>query len=356
MTPDQHVRSVFVLARRFFHWWGAELAACLPLRLRLDAPMRRSRVLFLGPREFVLGHERGDGGIAIERRVPLSAASGRAASEAHAPVRLRLAAERALRLEIPLPAAALENLDQAIAFQLDRYTPFSPDQVYLARAVGERMTGSDAVPVSVTLVERSVVASAIAHAERSGFTVGSVEVAREAGSGMAADLLQVPELRARSLGQFALTAAAAALLVALASAAAILPFAREAASAAALRQELAAARTKADAVLRLEKSIETRKAEASFLIDRKRARVSAIEILAELTRLAPDDTWVTSATFSGTEVEISGLSGSASDLLGRIDTSPMFHKAEFRSPVTPDPKTGKEHFAIAAQVAHGSAP
>jgi general secretion pathway protein L len=170
------------------------------------------------------------------------------------------------------------------------------------------------------------------------------------------DTLAIPELRGRSLGQFAVNAAAAALLLALAAAAVGLPFAREEDRAASLRQLLAPVRDKAEAAQRVEKEIAAQKQEANFLVDRKRNGVSALAILAELTQLAPDDTWLSSAQFSGQQVQIAGVASSASGLIGRIEKSDIFHNAEFRSPVTPDQATGREHFVISAQVTRGSAP
>ncbi|HXQ52418.1 MAG TPA: PilN domain-containing protein [Stellaceae bacterium] len=361
MTPDRLVRSALLVTQRFFHWWGAELAACIPARLRIETPWARDDlILQLGPREAVLGHDRGDGRFELEERLALPAGPGRIARDRGASVRLRLAADAALRLTIQLPQAALENLDEAVAFQLDRYTPFLPEQVYIACEAGERAAGSDTVAVAATVVERQAVADAVAQAQRLGFTVASVEVgrgeARPSPRDKAADMLPVPELRARSLGQLALAAAAIVLLVALSAAAIVLPFDREEARADALRQQLAAARGKAEAAQRLEKEIEAQKLEANFLVDRKRGRISALDVLAELTRLAPDDTWLTSAQYSGTQVQIAGLSSSSSGLIGRFEKSDILHKAEFRSPVTPDQTTGREHFAISALVGRGSAP
>ena len=313
-------------------------------------------VPLLGAREAVLGHDRSDGRFEAVERLPLAGGAAPGLRDRQAPVRLRLAADAALRLVIPLPAAALENLDEAVAFQLDRYTPFLPEQVYIACAAGERAAGTDIVPVAATLVERRIAEEAVAAAQRLGFTVAALEVGRGDARDRTADTLAVPELRGRSLRQLALTAAAAIVLVALGAAAIGLPFMREEARADAVRQQLAALRGKAEEAQRVEKEIDAQKQEASFLIDRKRDGASALEILAELTRLAPDDTWLSSAQFSGTQVQIAGLSSSASGLIGRIEKSEIFHKAEFRSPVTPDPATGREHFVISAQVARAGAP
>jgi general secretion pathway protein L len=354
MTIDHLVRSLLALVERFFHWWGAELAACVPARLRLDHPWaRKDLVLLLGPREAVLGHDRSDGTFEVVERLALA---GRAAARSLTPVRLRLAADQALRMAIPLPQAALENLDEAVLFQLDRYTPFLPEQVYLGCAAGERPAGSDPVQVAATIVERRIAEDAVETAQRLGFTVSAIEIARGDPRERSVDTLAVPELRGRSWRQLAVTAAAWALLLALGAAAAGLPFAREDERAAALRQQLAAVRIKAEAAQRVEKDIATQKQEANFLVDRKRDRSSALAILDALTRLAPDDTYLASATFTGTEVQIAGLSSSASGLLGRIEQSELFRKAEFRSPVTPDPQSGREHFVISAQVAHGDTP
>lgn len=354
MTIDHLLRSLLGLAQRFFHWWGAELAACVPARLRLDHRWaRKDLVLLLGPREASLGHDRGDMTFEVVERLPLT---GRAPARDLTQVRLRLAADNALRLAVPLPQAALENLDEALLFQLDRYTPFLPEQVYLGCSAGERPAGADPVQVAATIVERRVAEDAVEAAQRLGFIVTSVEIARADTRERAADTIAVPGLRGRSLGQFALTAAAWALLVALGAAAVGLPFVRENARADALRQQITAVRLKAEAAQRVAQEIETAKHEANFLADRKRTHPSALAILDELTRLAPDDTYLSSAQFTGTEVQIAGVSNSASGLIGRIEQSQLLRKAEFRSPVTPDQASGREHFMISAQVAGGSAP
>ncbi|WP_157199165.1 hypothetical protein [Methylomonas koyamae] len=48
---------------------------------------------------------------------------------------LRLNPGQALQKRLFLPAAAQENLQQVVGFELDRYTPFSADQVYYAAIV-----------------------------------------------------------------------------------------------------------------------------------------------------------------------------------------------------------------------------
>jgi general secretion pathway protein L len=91
-------------------------------------------------------------------------------------------------------------------------------------------------------------------------------------------------------------------------------------------------------------------------VDRKHTAPMALQLLAELTRIAPDDTWLSSAQYSGKDLQITGLTHSASALLGRFEPSTILKNAQFRSPVTPDPASGDEHFVISVSVAGAGPP
>jgi general secretion pathway protein L len=354
MTLDQLVRSLLALVQRFLAWWGGELASLVPARLRIDPSWARDDlVLFMGEREAILGRDRADGRFEPVERLPFGSGPVRSAARTHS-VRLRLPITSALRIEVPLPAAALENLAEAVAFQLDRYTPFLPEQVYLSCTAGERQ--GERVAVTAIVVERRAVDDAVREAQHLGFAIARVEVAGGPGRERAADPLPVPGFRARSWGQVALTSACAALVLALGVTAIALPFAREEARADALQQRMAAVRTEAEAAQKLQKANEAAMQEANFLTDRKREHASAIEILLELTHLTPDDTYLSSATLTGDQLQIIGISPSASGLIGRFENSQLFHKAEFQSPVTADQATGREHFVISVQIGNGSKP
>ncbi len=65
-----------------------------------------------------------------------------------------------------------------------------------------------------------------------------------------------------------------------------------------------------------------------------RSRTSAdLEALLALTRLLPDDTWVTQLDLSRTEISLAGEAARAGDLIGIIDASPLFEKTEFAMPL-----------------------
>ncbi len=61
---------------------------------------------------------------------------------------------------------------------------------------------------------------------------------------------------------------------------------------------------------------------------------SKVEILRELAQLLPNTVWIWNLKYNGKEIEISGFSDSASDLIPLLDRSPLFERVEFLAPIT----------------------
>jgi general secretion pathway protein L len=82
--------------------------------------------------------------------------------------------------------------------------------------------------------------------------------------------------------------------------------------------------------------------------------VPLASILDELTRLVPDDSWISDLAIEGTEVSFSGISPSAAGLISTLDASPLFSGPTFTAPVTKSPDAqGGERFAIAMKLERG---
>jgi len=75
-----------------------------------------------------------------------------------------------------------------------------------------------------------------------------------------------------------------------------------------------------------------------------------VELLRELTAILPDDTWLDRLQVKGDSVQIIGQSSKASALIGIVESSKLFSGAAFTSPVTTDPRTGKERFMLSARI------
>ena len=72
-----------------------------------------------------------------------------------------------------------------------------------------------------------------------------------------------------------------------------------------------------------------------------------LRVLKDLTELIPDNTWLFNLRLSRQNLDISGISKSASDLIPRLEKSGWLTKTEFASPIVTDANK-QEHFKIKA--------
>jgi Tfp pilus assembly protein PilN len=68
-----------------------------------------------------------------------------------------------------------------------------------------------------------------------------------------------------------------------------------------------------------------------------------LEVLQELTNILPFDTYITSYTYRDGVIQINGFSGSASDLIPRLEQSPLLKEVTQRGPISKNPN-GKYQF------------
>lgn len=76
--------------------------------------------------------------------------------------------------------------------------------------------------------------------------------------------------------------------------------------------------------------------------------VSKLRMLEELTRLVPDDSWLTEFNFQGDEkkIRLSGFAVTPAKLIPLLEDSPLFDDVKFSTVITTDRRSGKERFRI----------
>lgn len=74
-----------------------------------------------------------------------------------------------------------------------------------------------------------------------------------------------------------------------------------------------------------------------------------LKILKDLTQLIPENTWLFNLRLSKQNLDISGMSKSASDLIPLLEKSGWLQKTEFASPIVTD-ASKLEHFKIKAEI------
>ncbi len=123
-----------------------------------------------------------------------------------------------------------------------------------------------------------------------------------------------------------------------------------------LEPELQAAAQQASEVRRLREEVELLQAGSRFLIEKKQSSLLVVQVMNEITRILPDDTWINRLEISGAEVQLQGQSTAAAALIPLIESSSILRNARFRSPVTQVARSNAERFHLSADIVPGAVP
>lgn len=339
----------------FMRWWFGELAGLAPRWLRPASNRARSAlVLEMDGGDAVLKAITPRSETELGRAIRHPAAGGtpglngfRDRRYRRWPVIVRLAADLGMRKIVDLPLAARADLDSLLHFELDRLTPFKADDVSYAYRVIDTDQAGGRMTVELEMAPKAVIERALDIAGDHGRSVARVEI-DNAGEREPLDLMPRTAQPERGGGWFGRLLPL--LVLGLAVLAVWIPISRQQSLAERLDREVALVKAEAEQSLALRRELDEGAADAGFLIDAKNERPSITEVLAELTRLIPDQSYIIQLEIKESTIQLHGLADKASDLLALLDRSPLFAAPEFRSSVTRDPRQGKERFQIAVEL------
>jgi general secretion pathway protein L len=351
------------MAGQFLAWWLGELVACVPASLR-NAFNRTQQMLVVrmtaDGAEF--RHGKGDTWRELGRADPSAADPDtvtahvasllRSIKPGAVSVTLLLPRPLILRHLVNLPLAAAENLREVLSFEMDRHTPFKAEQVYFDYRLVDTDTEAKRIGVDLAAVPRSVADPVIAMLAAWNLSPQKVGFAEDddADGGAPFNLLPAAPAETRGTSWQWATRVLLLAVVALLAAAIYLPVAEQSRVLAAVEDSLAQARIEATEADRLKKRLASMVERNRFLIDRKSARLTVTELLHEVTRLLPDDTWIIRARLQGDKLTLSGYSATASALIASLEGSDGLAQVRFSSPVTLDRRVGVERFDLSAVV------
>lgn len=353
--PVEIRQSLQVLSgwmRAFLRWWIGQLLDLLPASMRRLVDLEPERWVLTAAATGIRVVRLGEDGVELALDGPAGAEQGleRPWGEG-AELSLRLPADLALRKPVHLPLAAEENLREVVGFRMDQETPFKADRVYFDYRTRERDPTAKRIAIELIAVPRAVADPYLARLEALGIVPDVLDVEGAEGG---VNLLPPERRRRRESGIRRLDAVLATVGGLLLAAAIAIPLWRDHETLTELQARTAEVKKKADAVKKLEDKFERLTATSRFLIEKKKTSPVTVAVLAELTRLLPDDTWLYQFELNGKEVLIQGEASASSAIIGLIEASPMFGNVTFRSPVTQNRVTGGERFNLAAEVQTGS--
>lgn len=254
--------------------------------------------------------------------------------------------ERQLNKHLTYPLASEKDLRTILGYEMDRQTPFTDKQVYFDYTVTHKDRNRGEIHVHLHLVLKTTLRHLL---DALSFLELKPVAATTDLNGHRAGVNFMPETERRVSDtfdkRFKLTAMLAVILLVVAL---YIPLMRYGTLTEQLEHKVGENRAQAMQVQTLIDKKQAVLARANFLTEQDRYKTPFIEILQELTRCLPDDTWLTQFALNEGEIQVWGEALTAASAIRLIEQSDYFEKAEFRSPVIKSADRQKEQFHIAA--------
>lgn len=343
----------------FLRWWSGELTAMLPAGLR--AWVRR------GPDVLWLGAA---GGNAIVRRARTGATLisippglppeiqrtefARACAGIDPDDRcllLVVPASQVLYRRLVMPAAAAADPRRVVGYELDRQTPFKPEQVYYDVRVSADPAPAGQVALDLYAAPRAEIDPLLERFNAIGAHPDAVDVQTPRGTLASIDLMP-PERRPRRIDRRARANFILGLVCVLLAVLVLSQWlANRRAALAEMQDEVQAMRAKATQSEQLRAQLTGALAASKFLVKRKSETPSALAVLDDLTRRLPATAWLDVLTLDDSGgLDIKGEAAKAAALVDTLGSSRLLQEPKLQGVIQPDPATGKERFEMVARV------
>lgn len=343
--------------RNFLDWWLASLLAIVPERLRLKIFQYPDRLFIeFEDGQITFSYYSGNSKGLVDRKTVNREDELEKAGVVQWLLKTKgdyvenivlISPAHLLIKPLSLPLSSESNLREIVSFEMDRQTPFMPDQVYYDTRVTGRDSEQDKLSLELYVATRSYIDALLAEIRTWSITPAVVSC-RETGGPAGINLLPAEARSVTRSKPDLLTSAALIITIIFFFSALYLPVLHEQRLLSTLENEVSHSRNIARQVQPLIAEKGKILERSRFLSDKKRNKLPVIKVLAELSDILPDDTYLERLTIRGDEIQINGESDSATSIIQLLEKSAYFKNAEPRSPVTKNAATNKERFFISA--------
>lgn len=347
----------------FLRWWAGELIRLLPARLRAFVE-RGPDVLWLSVNSTVLGARRVRTGavlatIAAElppdvQRVTFAKACAGTDPDDRRLV-LVVTAASVLYRRLVMPLAAAGDPRKVVGYELDRQTPFKPDQLYYDVQVSRDPAPAGQVVLDLYAAPRAELDPMLERLAVIGAHPDAIDVQRADGLLAGVDLLP-PERRPQRTDKrrrlnWALAGVCGVLVVVILAQ----WLGNRRAALAHMQDEVAAMRAQAMQSEQLRAQLVAAVAASRFLVRRKAENPPPLRLLDDLTQRLPPTAWLDAMTLDDSGgLDIKGEAAHAAALVDTLGGSKLFAEPRLQGVIQPDPATGKERFELVARVRRGA--
>ena len=347
------------MLNEFASWYIDRMAELLPGMARGQADEGPAEALVADVRTTSFG---ADGGLSLASRIrrhekPLGTFATDAAGLARArqtvgarswpDIVLLLPRGALLERVVTLPLAAEAGLAAVLGYEMDRYTPFTADEVHWTATVIARDREQERLRVRILLIPRTALATAVDVLAQLDLVPTLVESAGLDGARRLLPLRPPDEASRRTARRLLMVASA--LCVVLAAAVTALPFLRQSWAVDEVEARIATLQPSVNQADALRKQLTAQSAGNDVIAAEQLRLGEPLQAISALTQLIPDDTFLNVLTLHERQLGIDGQSASAARLIGLLSADPVIRNAAFAAPVT-RAEDGADMFSLKAEV------
>jgi len=325
----------------FFSWWVARIDELLPTGWTNSAARPRDGVVVdVSKGQDITASIRHRG---IESPTGLGAAARIAGRK---PVMLRPPASFVLVKHHVVPTVPRRDLDHMLFHELSRITPFSADRLFWHWESSVRRGDRTRTETILTMVPKEPLEPAFAELDTAGIKVDFIEV----GPADKPRLLPAAD-RAEPGNRAVLAHRLAWLCGGLAVVALVLPFIIQDYALRSTEASIAELQPAIKQVESLRRGLAASSGAHDILMREAERTGDVLQVLATITRILPDDTYLTDFALRERQMTISGRTASAPRLITGLSADPAIREPAFTAPVTRTEGAAAEVFSIKAEIA-----
>ena len=343
----------------FLHWWGGELAALLPVPIRAWLQRGPDVLRLIIARDALLVKRARTGDVLATIPAEASAETQRAAFKSACAgidpddrrLVLVVAGTSVLQRRLLMPLAAAADPRKVVGYELDRQTPFKPDQLYYDVRVDTAPAPPGQVALDLYAAPRAELDPMLERLAAIGVHPDCVDVQAADGALADVDLLPAGRRPRRPDKRRRLNWMLAAVCVLLVLLVLAQWLGNRRAALAKMQDEVDAMRAQATQSEQLRAQLTAAVAASQFLVKRKAENPPPLAVLDELTRRMPATAWLDAMTLDDSGgLDIKGEADKAAALVDTLGGSKVFGEPKLQGVIQPDPATGKERFELTARV------
>lgn len=346
--------------RDFYLWWTTGLLLYLPASLRqiINSNREYLTVEFRDQTLFLQYSSGNPDNPSEARSVPLDDESEKSSClkwlsdklTHKTRIQLLIPDNKVLHQQLTLPKAAADNLRQVLAFEMDRRTPFTADQVYFDYAISGKDVNHANLQVELYVTPQAYVDQPLETLMTFNLTPHTVNSMEAIKTYPELNLLLVDKRPKQKNNTNQPVLLLSTLAVFLLLAVLYVPVIKQYQYLDTLEQEIDTHRNLAMQAKYLEEQRDKLLFNSQFLTEKQKDHLPVIHLLNELTNLLPDQTWVSRFTLTNGEAQFQGESDAASSIIELMESSDHFSNARFISPVTRNDQSQKDKFNISAKI------